>query len=494
MKILLINPVIRPKSPPAYFPLGLGYMASLALRGGHDVEVLDINAHRWTPAEVEAKIQRASFDLAGITGMITEYRQVRWLASVLRKYHRHEKLVLGGGLASSAPEFLLQVTDLDVLVLGEGEEVFPELVARMEKGEPYDGIGGIAFRRQGNVVLTPERRIVQNLDDIPFPAWDLFPMEVYLKGEKLGFEFPARSMNIISSRGCPFRCSYCFHGLFGYKFRYRSPENTIAEMRYLRDTYDVHGIVFSDDLFVTNRKRTVNLCDKLIESGLGLRWMSNARVDLVDEDLLRKMKAAGCHSIFFGLESGSQRMLDSMKKGTKVEQAEKALKACRAVGLPANGYFIIGLPGETRETVRETVEFCKRLGLEVDFNVATPLPDTPLYAQSVELGKIGEVPAVLEKWDAWNENMLVNLTTMSDDELMKLKEEAEEEINSFVRRGHLGRRLKGLQQFWASYGFLLLLKKLGYRTLRLAGVMEDPYIQAVHKVRRSGSLWASVGA
>ncbi len=493
MKILLINPIVRPESPPAYFPLGLASVAAMLLAQGHDVEVLDINAHRWPPAKVQERLRQASFDWIGLTGLVTEYNQVKWLAATAKLCHPNKQVVLGGGLASSLPELVLEDTAVDIVVIGEGEQVAVDLAHVIETGRGLEDVRGIAFRRDAEVNLTPPRCPIADLDSLPPPAWGLFPVDVYARGEKLGFEFPARTINAISGRGCPYHCSYCYHGIFGYNYRTRSPRKVVDEILQLKDRYRLDGILFSDDTFTLKRAWVEEFCELLQQRRLRVSWACNGRVNMVDRDLLILMRRAGCCSIFYGIESGSQHILDGIQKGMTVMQAEKAIQWSREAGLEPHSYFIIGAPGETRETVWETVEFCQRTGLRLGLSVATPIPGTKWFEIAESQGKIPDLRRLVTRWSIWNKHILVNLSQLSDDELLTLKNKAEKVVESSIaQHASLTSRVQRWSRFREQYGVYLLALKGIYKFIRLTGLNLDPFTRMQRAARETERMWSSI--
>ncbi len=433
MKFLLINPVTGDKRLPAYSPLGLAYIASILLDAGQEVEVLDINAHRWSSDEVEARVWAADFDAVGITGMVTEFAPVRWLSGLVKKVNPKAKVILGGGLPTAFPSLVLERTEADIAVVGEGEVTIKELAEQLEQEALLSDVDGIWYKQGDGLKTTKPRELVEDLDTLPFPARHLFPMERYIQNPVpylRMFDREVVSSNIVSSRGCPYRCAYCFHGLWGHRFRARSADNVVAEIKHLHETYSVNGIFFMDDTFVLNRKRTLAICDRLIEEDMGITWVASGRVNLVDHELLERMRAAGCRVILYGIESGSQKILDEMCKGVTVEQARQAVLATWQAEILPIGYLMIGMFGETRQTVAETVRFCNETGLVSGFSYATPFPGTDLYAKAEELGKIVEEDAgqLLERWSEWTDEIVVNLSNIPDADLRKLKGEAQRQI------------------------------------------------------------------
>jgi len=463
MEILLINPIIKSSSPNIYFPLGLGYISKILLQEECNVRVLDINAYKWTEEEVEAKIKGETYDIVCLTGLITEYKYIKWLSSLLKLYHPSAPIILGGGLASSLPQIVLEKTSVDIVVIGEGEVTSKELIHAFKNSSSLNQIKGIWFKEDGKIVQNPPREPIESLDEIPFPAWDLFPMDIYIKAGKLGFDGSVKSMNMITSRGCPYHCVYCYHDIFGYKFRSRSPANIIKEMQLLKDKYEVKGITFSDDTFVLSKKRVYEFCDTLKSSQLDMLWACNGRVNLMNEEMLKKMKDAGCILIGYGIESGSQKMLDAMKKQVSVEQAKKAIELTRKVGIFSSVYMIIGMIGEDETTVWETIKFCQSLGIYAIFSIMTPFPGTPLYQEAKKLGKIkaDDEEKLLEQWGDWKDEVLVNLTTMSDERLIELKKEAENKIYTYIVERHTLMILKRVWNHYKNFGFKSVIKKVG---------------------------------
>lgn len=433
MRYLLINPVTGDRREPAYFPLGLGYIARMLLDSGQDVEVLDINAYRWSAKEVERRLQATSFDVVGITGMVTEFSAVRRLTELVKGISPAAKVILGGGLPTAFPQLMLESTQADIAVVGEGEAAIGELAVRLEEGEGLESVRGIWYREGDTLRATEPRPLIEDLDTIPFPARHLFPIERYIQNPVpylRMFNQHVISTNIVSSRGCPYRCAYCFHGLWGNQFRARSAENIVAEIEMLHQTYGVNGIFFMDDTFVLDRKRVFDMCDHLIERELGVIWVASGRVNLMDRPLLERMRVAGCRVILYGIESGSQKILDEMQKGVKVEQARRAILETWRAGILPIGYLMIGMFSETPETVEETVRFCHQTGLVSGFSFATPFPGTQLYDRAVELGKIDSSDPVrmLERWGEWGDEIVVNLSRLSDEELIALKRRAQGRI------------------------------------------------------------------
>jgi radical SAM superfamily enzyme YgiQ (UPF0313 family) len=450
MKILLINPPIREWSKPNVLPLGLGYLASVVRNAGHDVEIMDINAHRWTPEEVEEKIKNASFDIAGIGAIVTVYRYVKHLLVLLKRYHPEKKAVVGGSVGTSIPYIILEKTKADITCIGEGEDTIIELVNTMQNGKNLADVEGIWYKDEyGKVHKNVGRKAIKDLDKLPMPAWDMFPMDIYLKNP---VGAPNRnkwidgntvantplSININGTRGCPYKCIYCYHDFMGQGYRHRSPENIIREMRFLYDRYGVTYFHFIDDEFVLKKKFIHDFCKKLENEFNGsIAWGCAGRVNLMTEQLVAEMAGAGCVLIGYGIESGSQKMLDVMKKGVTVEQAKEAIRLTKKHLGWADCSFMIGTPGENRETIQETVDFCKELDLtpEVIF-FETPYPGTELYRIALEQGKINDEEEYILNLGEQGESIKVNFSELTDEELWETQEYMIKELNAWNKLKH----------------------------------------------------------
>ncbi len=433
MKILLINPPLSGVQSEARLPLGLSYIASVLRDNGHDVQLIDSNAFKLSYAGIEELVRNSSFDIAGLTGLITQFGQVKKIASIIKKISG-ATVILGGGLASAAPEVVLKKTDVDIAVIGEGEETCSELLKVIEEKGSLAGVDGICFRKDGEFVRTGKRKAVEDISSLPFPAWDLFPMESYFNNDVMCM--PKRRISLITSRGCPYRCTFCFHGIFGRRFRARTAENIFQEMELLYKKYRVRGFVFEDDTFVLNRKRVNRLCELIIENRLKVYWTCNARINLVDKELIAKMKGAGCVEVSYGIESGNQSQLDRIKKDITIKEAYRVIEMTKKAGIMTHGFMMIGIPGETTETVKDSIKFCKEAGLQAEFTILTPIPGSKLYQGAADLSTIKiTTEDLIENWGSWLDKVLVNFTNLSDKQLLELKRTAENEIfTSYYKR------------------------------------------------------------
>ena len=429
MKILLINSPIRLDAKPNCIPYGLTTVASTLLASGFEVEIYDVNALRPSKNLIVDDLKTKNWDLVGISGLITTYGFQRWLIPSLKAINPDAPVISGGGLATSSSELLFEHSEVDVTVAGEGEQSMLELCRALVSGADLTTIPGISHRQEGHVTTNRTRCNIKELDSIPFPAWDLLPMDIYLKnpiwgdvaGNSSGFGKDAtitRSMNIISSRGCPFSCQYCFH-LFGQSsYRFRSVENVIREIEILVDCYGVDFIGFVDDNMMASKKRIIEFCDAMEKKRFPVTWGCHGRVTSATPEILHRMAETGCVWIGYGIESGSQKILNAMNKKASVEQAQAAVVNTRKAGIFPNTTFIFGYPGETRETIRETIEFKRELGIECGSFFATPYPETPLYKKMN--GRIVDEEAFVRSLGNATE-FTINLTDFDDKTLFALK-------------------------------------------------------------------------
>lgn len=390
MRVLLINPPFTEygglegqggKSA----PLNLAYLASYLRKEKPytKISILDCENLRLKYPEIENRIKEYQPDVMGITMPTPVYTQGLEVAKIAKWINPNIKVVVGGPHPTAFPKEVSGEPCIDAAVYGEGEKTFTNLVDAFENGYSLKSIKGIAY----NTYLNPPQPLIENLDTIPFPARDLLPLDVYY-APPTKRETNTPNANIISSRGCPYNCTYCMSRIIWQKkVRFRSVQNVIDEIKECINKYGRGEFNFNDELFTLNRKRTLEFCDMVAKCDLRISWVCALRVDYVWGDVLYKMKEAGCKKVMFGFESGSQKVLDLMKKGTTLKQAEEAVKTTKRIGIKTSGAFMIGNIGETEETVRETINFAKKLNVDtVSFYVASPYPGTEFYNTAKEKG------------------------------------------------------------------------------------------------------------
>ena len=388
LKVVLINPPqFTGYSQP---PMGLGLLAAILERKGYQVVVVDANALTLKPEDIIPYV--ADANIVGLTAMTPTINATISIAHHLKQANPDLTIILGGAHATLLPEETLGTApEIDTIVRGEGEETIIELLQALEYKQPLDNISGISYRRDGKVISTPARSTNVDLDSLPFLAYHLLPWRRYKPHPPHGRALPFAA--IITSRGCPYKCSYCSKPIFGNKFRGQSPGRVIEELAYYKERFGIKEIAFYDDVFTLNKKRAYAIADEIIKRELKIHWTCETRVNLVDKELLRHMKQAGCYSIAYGIESGSQEILNSLDKDISLEQAEEAVRLSQEVGLQTIGYFMIGSPGESPQTIRQTIQFAKKLKLDfAQFAVTTPFPGTKLYKLYLDGRKDDSIP------------------------------------------------------------------------------------------------------
>jgi len=376
LKVTLINPPQNTRYPQP--PLGLALIAAILEKQGYAVTLLDANAAGLTPEET-AKAVTADTDIAGITAMTPTIGTALGIAHHLKEHNPGFTIVLGGPHATLLPEETLKAApDIDIVVRGEADETVVELMQAFENKEPSKGIPGVSYIKDGKAVHNAARARETDMDSLPIPAFHLLPWQKYQPHPPHGRYMPFGAM--VTSRGCPYRCAYCSKPVFGSRFRAQSAERVVAEMSYLREKFGVREIAFYDDSFTIDKKRVHAIADKILEKGLKIAWTCETRVNLVDKELLRHMKQAGCYAVAYGIETASPEIMKTLQKDITLEQVEKAVQAHKETGLQVIGYFMLGSPGETPETIRQTINYAKKLKVDfAQFSVTTPFPATELY-------------------------------------------------------------------------------------------------------------------
>jgi len=355
-RILLINPPSEFKTP--VLPLGLASIAAYLKEKNQEsiISVIDAWAEGLSGDEFKKRIAEINADFIGISMVSPRYNEAKQTIIICREIFPQALIVAGGPHPSAVPEETLrEIPELDVCIFGEGEITMHELAA----GMPFEQINGIAFRENDRIKTNAPREFIKDLDSLPYPARDLFPLEKYRTHPPYGRENPYFSM--INSRGCPFQCAYCSKDVFRQTFRANSPKRVCDELEMLISKYGVKEIHFYDDDFTMDMKRAEEICGEIIKRNIKIRWSCTTRVNLVDENLLAKMKQAGCWLISYGVESGNQKILDSINKGIKIEQIKSAFAITRKTGISTLAYLMLGLPGETSQTIKETVELAKKI-------------------------------------------------------------------------------------------------------------------------------------
>ena len=424
MRILLINPFYPISEPPSP-PLGLAYLAAVLAEAGVEVKVLDLVVFPYSRAMLQKELDEFKPRMVGLTAVSMTVDSAMDVIRDIKRLNSTIITVMGGPhVTFCAADTLKAHSELDIIVLGEGERTIVDLSRAMDKDRNWSSVKGIAFRRESEICYTAPRDPITDLDLLPEPARELLPLGRY---RALGMP-----ISLTTSRGCPYKCIFCVgRKMVGPKVRYRNPGKVVNEMADL-NKLNFHQINIADDLFTANRKHCLAVCDEILRRGLKLTWTSFARVDTVSEELLIRMKEAGCSAVSFGVESGNPTILKTIKKGITREQVVAAVNMCRQAGVLPHASFILGLPGETPQTIRETMEFgeqLKDLGLSYGFHLLAPFPGTAIRDESTQYG----IRILTDDWSQYHANRaIVETPAVNRQTLNKIVIDWEDEFNQLL--------------------------------------------------------------
>jgi radical SAM superfamily enzyme YgiQ (UPF0313 family) len=398
MKVLLINPPITfsqkrrigPVIKNLFYnspPLGLGYLAAVLEKRNIPVKIIDAAVENLKISEIRNRYQKFRPDIVGITSTTYSFRSAIGIAGMIKDEKTDTKIIIGGPHATADPVSILAYKYFDIGVLGEGEVTLLELIDGLEGKHDLRDIEGIIFRRGSEIYFTKPRDYIENLDELPFPARHLLPLELYRPQPNDERAIPKLSM--ISSRGCPFGCIFCDKSVFGKRYRTFSPKYIVSEMEHLVRDFGAKDIAFLDSCFTVNKERVKSILTEMRNRNLKVSWTCTARVDVVTKDLLSDMKKTGCWRVRLGIESGNDNVLEFIKKGITKEQVRNATNWAAKVGLQPKGFFMIGHLTDTKESIEETIKFAKSLPLkDITVQINTPLKNTVQYGLYKEYGTL----------------------------------------------------------------------------------------------------------
>jgi radical SAM superfamily enzyme YgiQ (UPF0313 family) len=394
----------------------MGYLAAVLEKNGYTVDVIDCQALMISLDEFRTELSKRKPNIVGITSITLTYNSALKIAKIAKEVHPNCVTVLGGPHVTFWDENALsECPSADIVVRQEGEYTLLELVQKLEAGKPIDDVLGTTCRKDGKIIKNPVRPLIENLDELPFPARHLWPLEELRKMEDIFY--------LTTSRGCTAWCDFCAAvRMFGRRYRMRSPESIVDELEYLNKTFNATKFTFCDDAFTIDQPRIEELCKEIKARNLKIVWNCGTRVDKVTKELLITMKDAGCVSVWFGVESGSQEVLDVMHKGISTSQTITAIGWVRELGLTPVPNVLLGYPGETKESAWQTIKFVQKVSPDnlAFYNIATPLPGTPMYDLVKENGwlKIDD----FDRYDC--KTPIFETPTMSMKELEEISEKA----------------------------------------------------------------------
>ena len=397
MRVLLINPPpyqrVDQYDTPDFTRLGLAYLAGQLLTNpGCEVKIVDAKFERLDDHQVMDAVRRFQPDIVGLTAFTNEIKPAARIAGQVKRLSRDIPTVIGGVHVSALPrETMVEFPEFDYGVYGEGEIIFQELCYALHLGTSLADIDGLIFREEDRIVITGERERIADQDEIPFPAWDLLP--------------PAERYLFMTQRGCPFMCNFCMNPN-GRIVRKRSVEKVLEELVYIVEKFEPERMYICDEIFTSEKERTHAILDGMIYHGINrkLAWFAQTHVNLVDREMFRKMKEAGCASCGLGIETGDPEIMKNMKKGITIDKVIGARKMADDVGLPIESFMIIGHPNETWDTAIRSIDLAVKINAHTPlFGVMVPYPGT----QVAELARKGEggYRLISSDWNDYNKQI-----------------------------------------------------------------------------------------
>lgn len=451
MNILFINPSLRRGSPTKYLPVGVGAVMTYLKTKGYDFDFLDIDIDDLDDAAVEAYIADHRYDVVMAGCIVTHYKWMKWLTKTIKKHHPETKVIIGNSVAGSIPDVFLTHSAADVAVIGEGEMAAHETLEALRTGGDLKDVAGIAFRdRSGGIVKTPRRKAAKKIDEFPIIDWSFFNVDKYFEKSYAGAEgmvfegaAPPRVMPVVTARGCVFKCTFCHYVFWDDPYRYRSPRSILEEIARNIETYGVNYVNFWDDLSFASVWQAERLAEAILASGLKFNWNAAVRVDLFGSprypyarrlEAARKLRESGCLNLGFSLESGNREILEMMEKRIEPEYFFDQVKILNEAGITCSTSLVFGYPIETPETIRQTFDQCLQAGVYPSIGILLPLPYTGMYEYARKHGFITDEDRYLDSITE-RQDLCLNMTKMSDPEMMGLIKEGAAELNRMLDIG-----------------------------------------------------------
>lgn len=443
MEVLLINPPWTMRKGNVWKgiascvpPIGLAQLASYLEKKNVQIKILDANAESIYFPEIYNRLKKTKPDpvFIGITATTSIIDKALEVACLCKDVFPNTKIILGGVHPSILPEEVLNNKSVDYVIRGEGEETLWELISGKEKAE----ILGLSYKNNGNIRHNPERPIIENLDELPLPAYHLLPIEKYHPA--LGSYKQLPGIGIISTRGCPGRCTFCLGQYLGKRIRMNSAKRIIEQIKLLQKEYGIKEISFYDDTFTVFKNNVIEFCELLIKERINITWSCFSRVDFVDKDILLLMKRAGCHQMCYGVESRSEQILQNIKKNISFEKTKNAIELTKDVGIETRATFMLGSPGETKLTMIQTINYAIELEPDIAvFNITTPYPGTEMYAWALDKGYLKT-----RNWSNYDLSQpVMDLPTLNSEDVTKYYQKAY--LKFYGRWGYLFRKFLNIK-------------------------------------------------
>lgn len=429
MKILFINPCIRKGVDTKILPIGLACVMTYVDKHGYSFDLLDVDAYDLTDDEVEKHIKENQYDVFLYGSIVTHYKWVKWLTHTIKKHQPESFVIVGNSVAGSCHDVFMGHAPNDVTVIGEGEVTTLAVLEAIKNNTPLCEVAGIAYRDGEEIKKTPARK-APKLDEFPMVNWDFFDVDSYLGSQSarnsMGVETSKITMPVTTARGCAFKCTFCHYVFWDDPYRYRQPDDVLAEVKRNIDKYGASYINFWDDLSFGSLPQVERMVDKILKSGLKFDWSAAIRTDLFGNPkhsyerrlaVAKKMRDSGCKAVGYSLESGNREILEMMDKKINPEYFTNQVEILREVGIVSNTSVVFGYPIETPKTIQETFDMCYKNKVYPSIGFLLPLPYTKMYEYAKEHGFITDedvfLDAITERQD-----LCINMTSMAQDEVM----------------------------------------------------------------------------
>ncbi|MDT8384235.1 MAG: radical SAM protein [Gammaproteobacteria bacterium] len=444
MKLLFINPCLRKGANTKMLPVGLASVMTYVDLHGYEFDLLDVDAYDLSDEDVENHIHSNQYDVYLFGSIVTHYKWVKWLTHTIRKYHPNSVIIVGNSVAGSCYEVFMSHAPNDITVIGEGEVTTVAVLDSIKNGTALCEVEGIAFR-DGDAIRKTTQRKAARLENLPMVNWDYFDVSKYLDSQSTRNSFGADNntvaMPVVTARGCAFRCTFCHFVFWDDPYRYRSPDDVLAEIRRNMERYGANYINFWDDLSFGSLPQAERMADAIIQSGLKFDWSAAVRTDLFGNPkhsyerrlaVARKMRESGCKAVGFSLESGNKNILDMMDKKINPDYFTNQIEVLRDVGIVSNTSVVFGYPIETAETIEETFDMCDKNRVYPSIGFLLPLPYTKMYEYAKEYGYITDEDAYLDAITE-RQDFCLNMTAMSQDAVMDHIKNGAERLNRLLK-------------------------------------------------------------
>ncbi len=420
MRVLLV--VYDNGSHIHWFPIGIAYIASVLEQAGVEVDIYNQDFHHWPDSHLTSFLDHNKYDVVGYStiGGYYQYKKLLGISDAIKKSKSNPFYIIGGHGPTPDPEYFINKTQADLVVMGEGESTILEVIDSLAHRKEFSHIKGIAYKKDNKVIINPKRDLILDIDEIPFPAYHKFPIHYYRLLRMPHCKSSDFVMPVLSGRGCPFQCNFCYRMDDG--FRARNDESIIEEIQLLKTNYGINYIAFGDELLMSSPARTEHLCESLIKSKLNIKWDCNGRLNYAKPKLLKLMKEAGCVFINYGIEAMDDQILKNMNKALTVKQIIQGIEATLETGISPGFNIIFGNIGENLDTLNKGVEFLLKYDDQGQFrNIrpVTPYPGSDLFQYAIDNGLLVDCQDFYENKHVNSDMLAVNFTDLSDEEFYK---------------------------------------------------------------------------